>query len=401
MSARATDAAVLIAGGGPVGLTAALCLAEAGVPVRLFEAAPDVVEELRASTFHPPTLDMLDRFGISAELIARGLICPSWQVRMHPSGERAEFDLSCLAGETNHPYRLQCEQWKLSRALLERLRVHPLVDLRYATRAVAVAQSDDGVTLTVETAAGNETHNARFLIAADGARSIVRETLGIGFEGDTYPETTMLCATEFPFHEHLPGLSHVNYCWKAGGTFSLLRLPGLWRASFYPKAEQSLDEALEDASLREHLREAVPGAEEWPIVAKRPYRIHQRIADRYRVGRIFLAGDAAHLNSPSGGMGMNGGIHDAFNLTDKLARVLRGESEALLDRYESERRPVAMEQIIAQADANRARMQEKNDDKRRSILANLQAVAADPVRRKEYLLKTSMITGLRQAGRQA
>lgn len=389
------DAYVLIAGGGPVGLAAALALAEAGVPVRLYEAAPDVVEELRASTWHPPTLDMLERFGLAAPLLAQGLVCPSWQVRMHPSGEKAEFDLACLAGETRHPYRLQCEQWRFSRAVVERLRAHPRVALAFGAEVVAVVQDEDAVRVEVDRAGRRETAAGHYLIGADGARSLVRRTLGIGFEGDTYPETTMLCATSFAFHEHLDGLSHVNYCWQDGGTFSLLRLPGLWRCSFYPRAGESVDEALEDAPLREHLREVVPAAAAAPIVGKRPYRIHQRIADRYRDRRIFLAGDAAHLNSPSGGMGMNGGLHDAFNLADKLARVWRGAAGALLDDYERERRPVALGEIIAQAHANRSRMQERDPARRRELLAGLQAIAADPARRKAYLLETSMIAGLR------
>jgi 3-(3-hydroxy-phenyl)propionate hydroxylase len=376
---------------------AALALAERGVAVRLLEAEPAIVEELRASTFHPPTLDMLEPYGITAELVAQGLVCPSWQVRMHPSGERAEFDLALLGADTRHPYRLQCEQWRLSRAALARLQNHPRVELRFAARVVALRQDADGVAVDVQTARGSERVTGRFLIAADGARSAIRESLGIGFAGDTYPETTLLCATPFPFHAHLEGLSNVNYCWKADGTFSLLRLPGLWRCSCYPRPDESIDAAIADERLREHLRGVVPEAESAPIVAKRPYRIHRRIADRYRAGRVFLAGDAAHLNSPSGGMGMNGGVHDALNLAEKLARVWAGEPESLLERYERERRPIAREEIIAQADANRARMQERDPARRREILAHLQAIAADPAKCREHLLRTSMIAGLRKA----
>lgn len=388
------DPCVLVAGGGPVGLVAALALAESGVPVRLFEAEPDVVEDLRASTFHPPTLDMLERFGITAELLAQGLVCPTWQVRMHPSGERAVFDLGLLAGETRHPYRLQCEQWKLSRAALARLRGHRNAEVAFGTRVERVAQDERGVAIETR----GRRYTGRYLVAADGARSTIRAALRIAFEGSTYPETTLLCATTFPFHAHLEGLSHVNYCWKADGTFSLLRLPGLWRCSFYPRSGESAEDALADERLREALREIAPGADGPPIVAKRPYRIHRRIAARYRAGRVFLAGDAAHLNSPSGGMGMNGGVHDALNLADKLARVWHGEPDALLDRYETERRPIALEEIIAQADANRARMQERDPARRRELLAGLQAIAADPARAREHLLRTSMIAGLRRAG---
>ena len=250
---------VLIAGGGPVGLSAALCLAEAGIPVQLFEAEADIVQDLRASTFHPPTLDMLEPFGITAELIADGLICPTWQVRLHPSGDKAEFDLSVLAGDTAHPYRLQCEQWKLSRALLRRVQNHPLVSLHFNAKVTGLQQDADGVMIEVAREDGSEGVRGRYLIGADGARSVVRQALGIAFEGETYPETTILATTRFAFHEHLPGLSNVSYCWREGAAnFSLLRLPDLWRVSIYPPEDRPVEEALEAGiAQRAELMEAL------------------------------------------------------------------------------------------------------------------------------------------------
>jgi 3-(3-hydroxy-phenyl)propionate hydroxylase len=122
------------------------------------------------------------------------------------------------------------------------------------------------------------------------------------------------------------------------------------------------------------------------------------MASTYRQGRVFLAGDAAHLNSPSGGMGMNGGIHDAFSLCEKLIAVIhQGADPRILDRYERQRRPIAEEEIIQQAHRNRTRMQERNPERRREMLAELQRTAADPAALKAYLLKSSMIEGLRRA----
>ncbi len=389
---------VLIAGAGPVGLTAALVLADAGVAVQVFEAEADVIDDLRASTFHPPTLDMLERFGITADLIAQGLVCPHWQIRLHPGGERAVFDLSVLEGETRHPYRLQCEQWKLSRALLARLQHHPKVTLRFATRVAALTQDDRGVKLTVEAGGRSETVHGAWLIGADGARSVVRKAVSLEFDGQTYPETTLLATTRFPFEDHLEGLSNVSYCWKAGGNFSLLKVPGRWRVSIYPREDMSIEEQLSPANIEAALQEIVPRAERYEVLEARPYRVHQRIVERYRVGRVFLAGDAAHLNSPAGGMGMNGGVHDAFNLGEKLGAVMvDGADEKLLDLYDLQRRPVARDQILAQADRNRARMREKDDGKRREMLVGMQALIADRGKLKAHLLKTSMIEGLRQA----
>jgi 3-(3-hydroxy-phenyl)propionate hydroxylase len=384
---------VIVVGAGPVGLACALKLARSGVDTLIIEAEPQLNEELRASTFHPPTLDMLEEFGVTAALIRQGLITPSWQVRMHPGGERAEFDLSLLKGHTRHPYRVQCEQWKLSRMLVTQLPG----ELWFDTRATAVSQTTEAVTLTVERGGEPLELECQFLVGADGARSAVRKSLALGFEGVTFPETTLLATTRFDFAAHLEGLAGVNYCWAPAGTFSLLRLPGEWRVSLYPDDGESVEAALEPDAIERKMQRIVPRDERYEVLQSRPYRIHERVVEHYRVGRVLLAGDAAHLNSPSGGMGMNGGIHDAFSLADKLARVLRGEDASLLDLYERQRRPVALEQILAQSGRNRARMQERDPAKRLAALRELQAIAADPERALKHLLRTSMIEGLQQA----
>jgi 2-polyprenyl-6-methoxyphenol hydroxylase-like FAD-dependent oxidoreductase len=393
-----TPARVLVVGAGPVGLVAAMRLAEAGVPVTVVEAASGVPTDLRASTWHPPTLDMLDAYGLSGKLITQGLITRTWQIRLHNTGERAVFDLGVLHNDTNHPYRLQCEQFRLGQLIVERMAGHPLFDLRFATKLVDFEQASDGVRATIEDAAGRQTVEAAWLIGADGARSTVREKLGVHLEGTTYPETTILATTRFPFHEHLEGLSNVNYVWSDWGTYSLLRLPGQWRASLYPAEGETVEQAQTPEAIEAKLQRIVPQDRPFDVMEIRPYRIHQRIVREYRHGRVVLAGDAAHLNSPSGGMGMNGGIHDAFNLTDKLVEVLRGHAgEELIDLYARQRRPVAEEEILKLADKNRGRMQERDPQRRRQELAAMQAIVDDPVRAHAHLLKSSMISGLRQA----
>jgi len=393
------DQPVLIIGAGPVGLVAALRLARAGIPVTLIEKDARLQVDLRASTFHPPTLEMLDELSLTEPLLREGLRTHTWQIRMHETHERVEFDLGTIHADTRYPFRLQVEQRVLCRLAADRVANEPLVDLHMNTelfafeqnelRVLAKLRSSDGDTKQVETP---------FMIATDGAKSTVRALLGVPFEGLTYPETTILVTTRFPFEQHLPGLANVNYVWYEGGTFSLLRLPDLWRVSLYPDDGESDDEALMTDSLLRKLQLIVRREDAWTIEERRPYRIHQRIVSDYRVGRILLAGDAAHLNSPSGGMGMNGGIHDAFNLTAKLPDVWnRVAPLQSLDRYTRQRRPIAQEQILRQAHANRTRMQERDPERRYAELRRLQAIAADPVKAREFLLRSSMITGLRQA----
>jgi 3-(3-hydroxy-phenyl)propionate hydroxylase len=396
-----TDSPVAIVGAGPVGLVLALRLATLGVPSVVLEAEADIAEELRASTFHPPTLDMLDGLGLAAPLIAQGLVTPTWQIRRHEDGARAIFDLGVLKDDTAHPYRLQAEQWKLSRLVLAKLRAEHAgaVTLRFGARVEAVAQDADGVTLA---GAGFEPLRAPFAIGCDGARSVVRRAMGLDFAGDTYPETTILATTPFDFGAVFDGLSNVNYVWTHhpafSGTFSLLRVPGKWRASLYPAPGESIEDALRPEAIERKLQAIHPKATPYDVPDLRPYRIHQRIVADYRRGRLLLAGDAAHLNSPSGGMGMNGGIHDAMELAATLAPVWQGTAEGvLLDRYTRRRRPVAEREMLAQADRNRARMRETDPARRAEMLAELQRTAADRARVREQLLRSSMIAGLRAA----
>ncbi|HRE42496.1 MAG TPA: FAD-dependent monooxygenase [Terricaulis sp.] len=392
------DARIVIVGAGPVGLTLAYRLHIFGVPCLVLDENPAAPDDLRASTFHPPTLDMLDEYGLAAPLLEQGLPAPTWQIRMHETGARAVFDLSVIADKTRHPYRLQCEQFRLVRLLEERLASSGVAEIRRGYRVEAATQDDRGVTVRGVGPDG-AAFSARglILVGADGAHSIVRRSMDFHLEGETYPETTVLATTPFRFEDHLEGLSNVNYVWRAGGTYSLLRLRDKWRCSLYPDPDETIEGMLQPEVIEKHLQRIVPKDTPYDVIDLRPYRVHMRIVEEYSLGRMVLAGDAAHINSPSGGMGMNGGVHDAFNLSEKLLQIWNGASLDLLDLYTRQRRPVAEEEILGQAHKNRARMQERDQDRREELLAEQQRIAGDPERARARLLQSSMIIGLERA----
>ncbi len=389
-----TQDRVLIAGAGPVGLVAAANLVRNGVPVTVFEAGAALSEESRASTFHPPTLDMLHLLGAAGPLIAQGLTAPKFQYRTKRDGVVAEFDFGVIADMTGHPFRVQCEQSKLTRILYEQLRDNPNFELEFGAQVQDVSQHSKGVELAIERKGRVEPRSGRWLIGADGARSDVRRSLGIEFDGFTWPERFLVVSTPFDFRRVLPDLVSVSYIADPERWHFLLQIPGLCRVMFPIAPHESDELALNREFAQSMMASVVPGISDYEIAHVTLYKVHQRVAKSFRQGRAFLVGDAAHINNPLGGMGMNGGIHDAINLTARLAAVWRGDApDQELDRYDPQRRLVTLEYIETQSIQNKRNLESTGPEFRQS----LKHIAADRDRTHDYLLKVSMIASLRRA----
>jgi 3-(3-hydroxy-phenyl)propionate hydroxylase len=395
--ARQSIKHVVIAGAGPVGCTAALYLARAGIAVTLLESGDDLPIDLRASTWHPPTLDMMEDLGIVQDIIDVGLIASKYQYRDRRTHDTAEFDLALLKGETNHPYRVQCEQFKMTRISVERLRKMDNVKVLFNHRVVGVTQSADAVKIYIETPNdGFDMIKADYVIGTDGASSIVRRSQDIEFTGFTYPEKFLVVSTKYDLPSYFPNLSYVNYVSDPEEWCVLLKTVDLWRVLLPTKPDAPDAMLLSDDYVQDRLHHLAPRNEDYDVHHRTLYRVHQRVAATFRRGRVLLAGDACHINNPLGGMGMNGGIHDAWNLSEKLVKIGRGEAEeAVLDQYDRQRR-TTVTNVILQATAENKKLIENHDpDSQKKKQKEYMELAADPVRAKQFLMRTSMIEGLR------
>jgi len=392
---------VVIAGAGPTGLMCALALARRGVQVVVCEAEPSLTHDLRAGTFHPPTQEMMAPYGITDQMHAHGLQVRRWQIRSRRGGLVAEFDLGLLADVTPYPYRLHLEQHRLTPIQLDILRREPTAEVHFRHRITGFEPREGSVLVKFESEGIPGKLEASWLVGADGGRSTIRRLLEVEFEGFTWPEQFLVVSTPYDLGRH--GFTMNAYVadpveWAAVFKMPDTGPPGLWRLAFPCDPSLPDDALLDPAAVQKRMQGFLPGNSDYEIRYQSIYRVHQRVASEWRHGRVLLAGDAAHLNNPLGGFGLNSGIHDAVNLAQKLAKVWRGEAgEALLDLYVRQRRAATIEQVQAMSIRNKRLLEERDPAVQKSRMEELVAIANDPPRARQHMLESSMIAGLRKS----
>lgn len=395
---------VIVVGAGPVGLCLTLALAQAEVPVILFETMSDATfldQVPRAGSNHPSTLEFFDRIGLYKLLEPRGIIAPKFHYWDRQSSTLiAEFDHVHLKNDTRFPFVLQCERIKIVEEALKLAKAHPLVSVRMATEFTGFAQSTDAVQARVTNADGeSETISGSYLVSAEGARSVVRKDLDIEFEGFTYPERTLNIEVSYDFTRH--GYTERNYISdpvEYSNLFHWKGPPDRWRVHFPTDPNEDEAKLTRPEAMQARLKGFLPIEGDFDIRGCNLYAVHQRVAKKFRLGRAILVGDAAHVNSPIGGMGLNSGVHDAFNLADKLVRILRGEAqEGELDRYERQRRHIAVKHTQAQTMRNKRLLEERDPAVRAHNHEELRRSSEDPELARKFLLRASLIESLREA----
>jgi 3-(3-hydroxy-phenyl)propionate hydroxylase len=395
---------IIVVGAGPVGLCLTLALTQAGLSVTLLESRTDenfLDQVPRAGTNHPATLEMYERIGLYKRVESRGMIAPIVHYWERQGPELiAEFDHALLKEDTSFPYVVQCERIKVVEEALAMAKDDPNCDLRMGTTFESFEQKSDGVVAVVTNADGEQERiSGRFLVSAEGARSLIRNQLGIEFEGFTYPDRTLNIEVAYDFSRH--GYADRNYISDPEEWSNLFQWPGppkRWRVHFPTPPDADPETLLAPEALQKKLQAFMQTDQEFDIHGSNLYTVHQRVAKTFRMGNVLLAGDAAHVNSPIGGMGMNSGIHDAFNLADKLIGIERGEMDtAVLDRYDRQRRTIAVEHTQAQTIRNKKLLMEKDPAVRRQNQDQLRKTAADPKLARDFMLRASLINSVRQA----
>lgn len=391
---------VLVVGAGPVGAVLALALRQAGIPVVLIEKLAKPEHDCRAASCHPPTIAMLDRLGLLEAGLEQGLVSPAFHYLDRITGKLVgRFDLEAMREPPAHAYVLQWEQWKIAETVLARLEKDDGAEILMGRSLEGFTQDDGGVTIQIRSEQGEQTElRGRYLVGCDGGRSTVRKIAGIDFEGFTWPERFIKIDTRQDFSALGAHISNRNYFSAPNDWMNVFKArgedgEGMWRAVSPAPLDQTDEEVTAPEAVEARLQRFCPRPEPYDVVTTAIYRVHQRVAATFNLGRVLLAGDAAHVNNPVGGMGMNGGIHDAVNLADKLSMIWfeGADADALLDRYTRQRRKAQIDGVQAQSIANKQLLDEQDPAARAIKLDGIRKAAADPELHDAFIRRACMI----------
>jgi 2-polyprenyl-6-methoxyphenol hydroxylase-like FAD-dependent oxidoreductase len=372
----ATARRVLVVGAGPTGLLTALGLAKRGADVTVIERERDVVDSPRATVYLPSTLKVLDELGLLADVLRQSETGYWLNVRFALTGYIGRIDHRLIADLTPYAYTLHLGQHELARLVMQHLANLPATRVQWDTSFENLRQEGDTVAVQVSGTQGRRTLECDWVIGADGARSNVRRAMGASFDGFTWPETFMATNVYYDFEGH--GYAYSNMIADGAEWAVVARLdkvPHFWRVSYSESSELSEEERV--ARIPERYRRWMPEAT-WQLDRANSYRVHQRSASAYRIGRVLLAGDAAHATNPIGGMGLTAGIQDASALAQSLGAVINAQADDdILDWYDYERRRCFLEVANPSAIEFKRRAQETDPARRREDQANFEAMERD------------------------
>ena len=397
---------VIISGAGPVAMVLALALYRQGIPFIALETLDEPFIDQRAASHHPPTVAMLDELGLAEHILAEGLRSPVYRFHDRVTHEViAEFDLGELKDEVRFPFVLQYEQYKIVRKILELHGDKPEFDVRFSHTVTGFTQYDDHVDVEYTAPDGTAaTIRGSYVVGCDGGRSPIRRAAEIEFVGFTYPEKFIKIGTYYDFMALDDRIAIRNYFSHPGEWCNLFKVngepprPGIWRFVVPMRVDETEEEAKSPEGMQARLKRFFPRDEDYEIAYANVYTVSQCVAASFNRGRALLAGDSAHLNNPIGGMGLNGGIHDAMNLASKLGPIWKGDADPdLLNRYTRQRHKASTEFTQAQTIANKQQLEESDPVKRAERLDDMRRTNEDPVKRRAYMRRAQLIDSVAAA----
>lgn len=347
---------VVIVGGGPAGLITGLGLARAGARITIIEAESEISQSPRALVYHYPVLKHLDRLGVLEDCVAQGFVRDDFAWGVYDSKELIHWSLRGLKDYVQYAHALHLGQDKVAQILANHLKRMSNVTFYYSTKLVEASQHASGVMVKVESGGVFNTIEGDWLVGADGAGSMVRrEAMKSNFFGITWPERYVATNTRIDLAKFGFASSTMQVDDVYGSVICRIDQDNLWRVTFMEDPNLPI-EGLQ-SRIQATFEKLLPEGANFEVVSYSPYRMHQRVADRMRLGRFLLVGDAAHVTNPTGGLGLTGGMFDSFALVEALNRVIHdGATTEILDVYESDRRQKFIELVSPRATSNLQRL---------------------------------------------